>query len=68
MPFLVRYGQTPLPPYIAYDEDSAKHYQTAFAQHNGSVAAPTASLHFTQDLLNKLHAKHIQQEFVTLHV
>jgi S-adenosylmethionine:tRNA ribosyltransferase-isomerase len=68
MAFLLQYGQMPLPPYIPYDADAAKHYQTNFAQHDWSVAAPTASLHFTPELLHRLKDKGIQQEFVTLHV
>ena len=63
-------GQIPLPPYLNRDViESDKHtYQTIYAKHNGSVAAPTAGLHFTDALLKKLSAKNIQQNFVTLHV
>jgi len=70
---LDRLGAVPLPPYvrrIASDnlaEDSAR-YQTVYATTNGSVAAPTAGLHFTQELLEKLRAGGIQICFVTLHV
>lgn len=60
-----QYGQLPLPPYIAYQKEKEKEYQTVFASSLGSVAAPTASLHFTNDLLEKLPNT---KEFVTLHV
>ena len=63
-------GNVPLPPYIKRDtdkEDSAR-YQTIFAKHEGSVAAPTAGLHFTENILNELRRKKIEQAFVTLHV
>ena len=64
---LVRHGHMPLPPYIqrADDEADKTDYQTIFARNPGAVAAPTASLHFTPDLLAKLPASHC---FVTLHV
>ena len=64
--FLDKYGSTPLPPYI-HAENSNKwreRYQTVFASENGSAAAPTASLHFTQELLDKINNK----AWVTLHV
>jgi S-adenosylmethionine:tRNA ribosyltransferase-isomerase len=51
------YGQMPLPPYIASTETAQQKYQTVFAKHDGSVAAPTASLHFTSDLIMKLAQK-----------
>jgi S-adenosylmethionine:tRNA ribosyltransferase-isomerase len=51
------YGQMPLPPYIHYEEEKEKRYQTTFAQDLGSAAAPTASLHFSQKLLSDLHSK-----------
>lgn len=60
-------GETPLPPYIKEESDPEK-YQTVYAKHRGSAAAPTAGLHFTDELLEKLKAKGIQKEFVTLHV
>jgi S-adenosylmethionine:tRNA ribosyltransferase-isomerase len=63
-------GVIPLPPYIhrdAEDEDAVR-YQTIYAQHNGSVAAPTAGLHFTNAIFKKLSAKNIEKKFVTLHV
>lgn len=59
------YGELPLPPYIEYDTSKEVDYQTTFAEKDGSVAAPTASLHFTKELLRRLsHNK----EYVTLHV
>lgn len=69
---LKRYGVTPLPPYIKRDkekhaEDEAR-YQTVYARHEGSVAAPTAGLHFTDGLLNKIKAMGVHIAFVTLHV
>jgi S-adenosylmethionine:tRNA ribosyltransferase-isomerase len=63
-------GSTPLPPYIkrrAEDSDS-KRYQTVFAEVEGSVAAPTAGLHFTEDVLNNLKKKNITYDFLTLNV
>ncbi|NDF97419.1 MAG: S-adenosylmethionine:tRNA ribosyltransferase-isomerase [Chitinophagia bacterium] len=63
-------GATPLPPYIkrpAADEDRQL-YQTVYAKQEGSVAAPTAGLHFTEHLLSKLNDKKIEQGFLTLHV
>lgn len=63
-------GLIPLPPYLnrAAEENDNKTYQTIYAKHDGSVAAPTAGLHFTESLLEKLSAKNIQKDFVTLHV
>ncbi|MDY6325713.1 MAG: S-adenosylmethionine:tRNA ribosyltransferase-isomerase [Bacteroidales bacterium] len=64
------YGKIPLPPYIRRDSDEhdAIRYQTVYAHHDGSVAAPTAGLHFTDALLEKLAAKGVDVEYVTLHV
>ena len=64
------YGKVPLPPYIHRDaEDSdTERYQTVYARHDGSVAAPTAGLHFTNELLHSLNTKGIETEYVTLHV
>lgn len=64
------FGSMPLPPYLnrpagPADEDR---YQTVYARYNGSVAAPTAGLHFTKELLGKLADKGLKQDFVTLHV
>ena len=65
-------GDTPLPPYIASrrapDERDRTDYQTVFAEEEGAVAAPTAGLHFTPELLARLTGMEIGQEFVTLHV
>ena len=66
--FLELYGQMPLPPYIHYEKEKEKRYQTAFAQDLGSAAAPTASLHFSQNLLNQLKEKWVEINFTTLHV
>lgn len=69
---LERAGNMPLPPYIAHkrpaDQQDRQDYQTIFAQKEGAVAAPTASLHFTEDLLQKLEQKGVQHTKVTLHV
>ncbi|NIZ18968.1 tRNA preQ1(34) S-adenosylmethionine ribosyltransferase-isomerase QueA [Entomospira culicis] len=68
--YIERYGAMPLPPYMqrqAQDADDER-YQTIYAQRVGSAAAPTAGLHFTQDILDKLRARGIEQAFVTLHV
>lgn len=64
------YGKVPLPPYIRRDaEDSdMERYQTVYARYDGSVAAPTAGLHFTDDLLHTLNVKGVETEYVTLHV
>ena len=69
---IYRFGQMPLPPYIKRNETSKtednKLYQTIYAKEDGSVAAPTAGLHFTEELFAKLLAKNIAHCFVTLHV
>jgi S-adenosylmethionine:tRNA ribosyltransferase-isomerase len=64
------FGQVPLPPYIQVESANAyeKRYQTVFAEKPGAVAAPTAGLHFTPEILAQLSQKGIQQEAVTLHV
>ncbi len=62
------FGKIPFPPYITSSQSQPSQYQTVYAQKRGSVAAPTAGLHFTNDLLAKLQAKGIQQTYVTLHV
>ena len=63
-------GKTPLPPYIKRDTTSAdlERYQTVYAKHAGAVAAPTAGLHFTDELLGRLRAKGVEFATVTLHV
>jgi S-adenosylmethionine:tRNA ribosyltransferase-isomerase len=64
------FGTTPLPPYIKRDAEKLddEKYQTVYANQEGSVAAPTAGLHFTSELMKKLSEKNIKQDFVTLHV
>ncbi len=63
-------GNIPLPPYLKRDaqENDKQTYQTTYAKHDGSVAAPTAGLHFTQDVFNNFELKQIKHQFVTLHV
>jgi S-adenosylmethionine:tRNA ribosyltransferase-isomerase len=63
-------GKTPLPPYITRpaEQQDKTTYQTVFARDDGSVAAPTAGLHFTPEVFEKLQQKDIQSRFVTLHV
>lgn len=63
-------GLIPLPPYIKRDveKSDAERYQTIYAAHDGSVAAPTAGLHFTETIFEKLTARQIRKDFVTLHV
>jgi S-adenosylmethionine:tRNA ribosyltransferase-isomerase len=63
-------GEIPLPPYIKreVEEDDKERYQTIYAEHKGSVAAPTAGLHFTEDIFSSLKKKNIKIDFVTLHV
>jgi S-adenosylmethionine:tRNA ribosyltransferase-isomerase len=63
-------GEVPLPPYIKRKPEEAdkERYQTIFAKEEGSVAAPTAGLHFTKDILVSLQKKNIKTDFVTLHV
>ncbi len=67
---LHRAGVIPLPPYLnrMADEQDKTNYQTIYAKHDGSVAAPTAGLHFTDNLLTKLNKQNIAQAYVTLHV
>lgn len=61
-------GEMPLPPYIKTKLDDPERYQTVYAKENGSAAAPTAGLHFTEDLLNKIQEKGIELVYLTLHV
>lgn len=63
-------GVTPLPPYIKRqpEESDKERYQSIFSREEGSVAAPTASLHFTEEVFNSLAIKGVQHDFVTLHV
>lgn len=67
---LSRYGHVPLPPYIARDDApaDAERYQTVYARESGSVAAPTAGLHFTHELLDGLAARGVERAEVVLHV
>ncbi len=76
--YLEEYGFMPLPPYIKRDRpskdsiwhkfDDKENYQTVYAKHEGAVAAPTAGLHFTPEVMAKIQAKGVKQVFVTLHV
>ena len=61
-------GQMPLPPYITHELQDRNRYQTVYARYDGSAAAPTAGLHFTQELLARIAEKGIQIAHVTLHV
>ena len=61
-------GQMPLPPYITHKLEDKNRYQTVYAEHDGSAAAPTAGLHFTTELLEQIKAKGIKIAHVTLHV
>jgi S-adenosylmethionine:tRNA ribosyltransferase-isomerase len=68
-----KYGEVPLPPYVEKSESSEQtskenNYQTVYAKHEGSVAAPTAGFHFTSELIEKLKTKGVEFAEVTLHV
>jgi S-adenosylmethionine:tRNA ribosyltransferase-isomerase len=68
---LERYGRIPLPHYIHREDDfegDEAHYQTVYAAHLGSVAAPTAGLHFTHRLMDEMRQKGVSQHYLTLHV
>lgn len=65
---LERLGKMPLPPYIKEELEDGERYQTVYSKVNGSAAAPTAGLHFTQELLDKIEAKGVKLAYVTLHV
>lgn len=65
---LDKLGQMPLPPYIHHQLKDKNRYQTVYAKHDGSAAAPTAGLHFTPELLEKIKAKGVKIAHVTLHV
>ncbi|MEO2206419.1 tRNA preQ1(34) S-adenosylmethionine ribosyltransferase-isomerase QueA [Paenibacillus pabuli] len=65
---LDRLGEMPLPPYIKETLDDRERYQTVYAKHEGSAAAPTAGLHFTDKLLDEIRAKGVNVTFITLHV
>ncbi|MCD8505783.1 MAG: tRNA preQ1(34) S-adenosylmethionine ribosyltransferase-isomerase QueA [Alkalibacterium thalassium] len=61
-------GEMPLPPYIKERLDDSERYQTVYAKENGSAAAPTAGLHFTEEILEKIQEKGVKLVFLTLHV
>lgn len=65
---LEQLGKMPLPPYIKAELQDQERYQTVYSKELGSAAAPTAGLHFTNDLLDKIRAKGVNTAFVTLHV
>lgn len=65
---LDRLGEMPLPPYITHKLKEKDRYQTVYAKYEGSAAAPTAGLHFTNDLLGELEAMGVRTAYVTLHV
>lgn len=65
---LERLGKMPLPPYIKAELQDQERYQTVYSKAVGSAAAPTAGLHFTRELLEKIQAKGVRTAFVTLHV
>lgn len=65
---LEKLGEMPLPPYIKEQLDDQHRYQTVYARERGSAAAPTAGLHFTEDLLEKLKGMGVHIAFITLHV
>ena len=65
---LERLGHMPLPPYIKEELKDSERYQTVYSREVGSAAAPTAGLHFTNELLERIRAKGVETAFVTLHV
>ena len=65
---LERLGKMPLPPYIKEELQDAERYQTVYSREVGSAAAPTAGLHFTDELLDRIRARGVRTGFVTLHV
>ncbi len=65
---LDRLGEMPLPPYIKEKLEDRDRYQTVYAKHEGSAAAPTAGLHFTKELLNQIEEKKVNIAYLTLHV
>ena len=70
MDIFVKFGEVPLPKYIKRKTNAKdiERYQTVYAKHTGSVAAPTAGLHFTEEILSKLQAKGVVIDYCTLHV
>ena len=67
-PFFPKVGNVPLPPYIHESLDDPERYQTIYSRESGSAAAPTAGLHFTQNVLDELTAKGVKIAYLTLHV
>ena len=69
-PFIDKHGLSPLPPYIKREPipSDKDNYQTVYASERGSVAAPTAGLHFTKGLLNKIEKKGVKIVYITLHI
>ena len=69
-PYLEEYGEVPLPPYLNRDAEPAdvERYQTVYARHDGAVAAPTAGLHFSEDMLSQTREMGVGHAYVTLHV
>lgn len=65
---LDRLGEIPLPPYITEELEDKERYQTVYSKHKGSAAAPTAGLHFTEELLKKIEDKGVKIAYITLHV
>ncbi len=65
---LRKFGKLPLPPYIKSDLKTPEKYQTIYSKNEGSIAAPTAGLHFTKKLLNDLTKKGVKIAFITLHI
>ena len=61
-------GEMPLPPYITHKLKDRNRYQTVYAKHDGSAAAPTAGLHFTEELLGEIREMGVNIAHVTLHV
>ncbi|MCU0542879.1 MAG: tRNA preQ1(34) S-adenosylmethionine ribosyltransferase-isomerase QueA [Oscillatoriaceae cyanobacterium Prado104] len=68
LPLLEAYGHVPLPPYIGESQAEPEQYQTIYAEKLGAIAAPTAGLHFTEELFERLHQQGIETTFITLHV
>lgn len=66
--FTDEFGEVPIPPYVESSAEALENYQTVYAKHVGSVAAPTAGFHFTDELMDKLEWKGVKFVFVTLHV
>jgi len=68
--YIYKYGKMPLPPYInrRVQESDKISYQTVYAEKNGAIAAPTAGLHFTAELLKEIKSRGVEIEYVTLHV